>query len=273
MAEQIQDSSPRPISEPDPAFTLFPRLPIELRLRIWRLALPGARCVSLYTENDIPTAGLKHYYTAILNQRLPITLQVNVESRTETLRHYQILYQSDAPGFNSSTKKYDRPLCINPKADTVMLSTDSFSESRRGMYGPPLQMRVTFTNWMAYLDNSLSGGLKSLRFMHIIDDIYLEESRIGTILFPEGPPEQVPRGMQLFHRLEKLNISFRDRYAQEELNVSNLLSHQQNILEWYQKYHDTEPNCQIPDIISTVNSLNLDRIKDIGRVTRPKSYS
>jgi 2EXR family len=42
-----------PSSVPDLiAFTLFPKLPVEIQLKIWKLTMPGPRIVSALTTPD-----------------------------------------------------------------------------------------------------------------------------------------------------------------------------------------------------------------------------
>lgn len=54
-------------------FSLFPRLPRELRLMIWRLTLPRPRRIR---QNE--------------NRMYPITLSINQESRAMALQHYKV---------------------------------------------------------------------------------------------------------------------------------------------------------------------------------------
>jgi hypothetical protein len=79
------------------SFTLFPKLPIELRLKIWRYTFPRGRYINLddhdefalyssYQPTDHATDELKK------EPLLPVTLSVNKESREETLKHYIIAF-------------------------------------------------------------------------------------------------------------------------------------------------------------------------------------
>ncbi|KAF7861459.1 hypothetical protein EAF04_008024 [Stromatinia cepivora] len=64
------------------AFHPFPRLPLELRRKIWRSSLPGPRLIriSLRGENFMSNAALS------------IGLQICKESRDETLRFYKLCF-------------------------------------------------------------------------------------------------------------------------------------------------------------------------------------
>jgi len=47
------DSVPPSIQEPAQEFTCFPKLPIELRLKIWECHLPGPRIIEIYEEERL----------------------------------------------------------------------------------------------------------------------------------------------------------------------------------------------------------------------------
>jgi hypothetical protein len=83
---------------------------------------------------------------------------MNVESRLETLRHYQILWSSNSPGFKTGFAIIDRPLIVNTELDTVVLKLTSrsmfSSENMIGYRGPRL--------WVDYLEGALKGGLQSI---------------------------------------------------------------------------------------------------------------
>ncbi|KAH6712604.1 hypothetical protein BKA61DRAFT_676419 [Leptodontidium sp. MPI-SDFR-AT-0119] len=95
------------LGDPLDTFTCFPKLPIELRLKVWRWSFPRGREVSiaheLFSENPfsvfIGDPSLVDYYSTEreLNDKnasssLPPTLFVNQESRQETLRHYVVVF-------------------------------------------------------------------------------------------------------------------------------------------------------------------------------------
>lgn len=54
-----------PHSEVLEEFTVFPKLPIELRLRIWKFTLPGPRIVQvMYNEADLVSNSPERYRVA-----------------------------------------------------------------------------------------------------------------------------------------------------------------------------------------------------------------
>jgi hypothetical protein len=62
-------------------FTMFPKLAPELRIEIWKLALPEPRTIAIDTN---------HYqFTITESEKSPILLHVNKEARSVALRRYQ----------------------------------------------------------------------------------------------------------------------------------------------------------------------------------------
>lgn len=85
-------------------FILFPKLPVEVRLMIWRLAFPPPRRIDISerypyywwhseTPSDvvIPPSCLRNKNDPHNEDNLPVTLSVNRESRQETLKHYDVV--------------------------------------------------------------------------------------------------------------------------------------------------------------------------------------
>lgn len=100
-------------------FHLFPDLPTELRLKIWRFARPKPRKVIL--NPDIRLERIIDYIVNIrkilLSQRytgLPAILHVNSESRNEILRSYIIVHRTDGV------------ICFDPARDSVQLLLDGY---------------------------------------------------------------------------------------------------------------------------------------------------
>jgi hypothetical protein len=72
-------------------FTLFPKLPPEVRLTIWDMALPGPRVITILPGPGCPTPG---YQFGKCDQP-PVHLQVNVEARSTTLKTYSLDFDCD----------------------------------------------------------------------------------------------------------------------------------------------------------------------------------
>jgi 2EXR family len=91
-----------------PTFTLFPKLAVELRLRIWELALPGPRLVEM--RSDACPRDNSHRST-------PSILHVCSESRAEALKWYTAL----PLGLASDPL---RAVYVNFEIDTLYFSVD-----------------------------------------------------------------------------------------------------------------------------------------------------
>lgn len=98
-------------------FHSFPRLPVEVRAMIWKLAEPGPRLVELrpaahsgYCQHDFVTTGF------------PASLHVSRESRAEILKTYELAF--DNP-------KYAIPVYFNFRKDTLYIRTMPRKDNRR----------------------------------------------------------------------------------------------------------------------------------------------
>jgi hypothetical protein len=55
------------------------------------------------------------------NLPLPVTLHVNNESRTETLKHYCVVFRQDSPYRKIKNKAAELLLCFDPAKDSLYL--------------------------------------------------------------------------------------------------------------------------------------------------------
>ena len=112
-------------SEPLATFTLFPKLPIELRLKIWRASFPRGREVNFAAVR--PNASREDEVTSMEDDSpLPATLSVNRESRHETLKHYLVVLRDEYNGDSSAKKQ--KPFVYNPKLDIAWLAPFTVQE-------------------------------------------------------------------------------------------------------------------------------------------------
>ena len=90
----VASISPQKISpsEPKPTFTLFPKLPTELRHKIIRYSLPGPRLVHLYFKKGDFSYENGAISPMISEVEFPVMLHVCRESRQETLKSYQLQF-------------------------------------------------------------------------------------------------------------------------------------------------------------------------------------
>jgi len=109
----------------EPRFTLFPKLPLELRRMIWTLALPDGRKVlfgrlkwKVSTEETYQSTDARH-------PQFPVLLRVNSESRRLTLENY-ILPCHDGP-FRAFRQRKSTE--VSP-GKTISASTTCFDPAR-----------------------------------------------------------------------------------------------------------------------------------------------
>lgn len=145
-----------PEAEERGEFSLFPKLPLELRLRIWVMSFKKQHVdldiQSLWGSRGAPTwVGP----VASVRQQFPTTLHVNRESRIETLSRYCIVI----PGGIRATRAR-LPICVN-------LSLDSFSSSL-DLLGDEKYAK-DYTKWLTKLDSIAHGGLKAVKELEIRD--------------------------------------------------------------------------------------------------------
>ena len=119
-------------------FTLFPKLPIEIRLKIWRTTFPRGKMVHLGDECILRSMGCGRLTIGTSQQPptpfyplrveietpLPVTLRIDSESRHETLRHYIIVHRTGLglPPSAPARMRKARPFCYNPKLDTAWIT-------------------------------------------------------------------------------------------------------------------------------------------------------
>jgi len=109
-------------------FHFFPKLLIELPHDIWRCCFPRPRKISL-NESDIATCFWSLDIEAELKKQaktpLPITLQVNRESRYITKPYFCLRFHEDR------TKPWQRrPLCVRPEVDSLSVDHEANPEFR-----------------------------------------------------------------------------------------------------------------------------------------------
>ncbi|KAK0101130.1 hypothetical protein ONS95_012889 [Cadophora gregata] len=97
-------------------FSFFSKLPLELRIMIWKASLPRGRLVNL--NNEMTQLFCTSHKRGACGTPFPVSLHVNQESRRETLRCYQIFRLEDFP-FDIETHFWcrRRPICFSPSRD------------------------------------------------------------------------------------------------------------------------------------------------------------
>ncbi|KAE9367323.1 hypothetical protein N431DRAFT_470762 [Stipitochalara longipes BDJ] len=122
-------------------FTLFLKLPSELRFMVWHECFPRGREVNFGEEivlKSIPQSSREGIVSFDDLDPLPITLQINMESRRETERHYCIILRQSNREEPNDELRSERPFCYNPKLYTAWIN--------------PLALQTEFSKkWFAYL--------------------------------------------------------------------------------------------------------------------------
>ena len=91
------------------AFILFPQLPLEIRLMIWRESFPGPRRIDIKLgQFPRQTSGLC---------RPVISLKINQESRSETLKCYHIVFDPTTTDLFRNAP----PICLDVTRDTAVV--------------------------------------------------------------------------------------------------------------------------------------------------------
>jgi 2EXR family len=99
------DQGPPHSSKALDSFTLFPKLPIELKLKIWQRGFPTGREVNFAARGTNNSPRAKEVTQIEDNSPLPVTLYINRESRQENLKHYSVVLRSGYIGASARVKK------------------------------------------------------------------------------------------------------------------------------------------------------------------------
>jgi len=118
-------------------FTTFPKLPIEVRLKIWELSFCGPRTVVVEINRDD---------TFISDCPTPITLSINKEARQIAQESYK----------NLSAKDSTKPIYFSPPRDSINL---------RGL--SPFATDVGMTISISAAQREVLGWVQALKLEHV----------------------------------------------------------------------------------------------------------
>jgi hypothetical protein len=149
------------------SFTLFPKLSVEIRLKIWRLSFPNSRKVEFRWVVINPFDML---LAAVATN--PITLYVNQESREETLRFYEAAFQGIGDG----------TIYMNPDSDTFINPPPQKKRPKKPTtvpkYGSLYRDTLTRVQWLE-IDNPshMEGGLllKGIKEQPLYQDVLFND--------------------------------------------------------------------------------------------------
>jgi hypothetical protein len=220
-------------------FTLFPKLPIEIRLKIWHCMFAKRHIEldmrSCYledmgyhedTESPVHDKPPKPY--------IPATLAVNRESREENLRKYHFISfpRSHFEHFTSAVRqqfdldiKYG-PGWVNPSVDSIFFP-----------HPPAVMHDFFYVHWFSSMSFCIPDGLSNFRELEIrnawLDDTMVDEADdpqglllplfqlilhfhgLKTILLTgDNTPQYVPTDEHL-EKLRKMVVDFLERHANE----------------------------------------------------------
>jgi hypothetical protein len=102
-------------------FHLFPKLPSELRIKVWNIALSLPRVVRMSCKKE--RLKRTHHFTKsfVSHTAVPVLLQVCRESRLEGFLTYKPMFKTDtSPVYTYVSFEHDIILC----ADSVLLSME-----------------------------------------------------------------------------------------------------------------------------------------------------
>ena len=196
-------------------FTNFPKLPIEIRLKIWRSSFHSRRVrIDIhYTivppDNDSSESNSHEeddYDNSTQLQEcreegdFPITLFVNKESRTEALKHYCLLLQTKE---DLDTIFLRGPIWLNPEMDTVCVPLTTMVN---GWYG--------FFKWLSYVDSCIPGGLKAVCELEMSEACWDGGIRSS---FEEGY-DRIEKSLLRFSGLKRLRVTSACLWEHDELS-------------------------------------------------------
>jgi len=100
------------VLQPERAFSLFPKLPVELQTQIWLYILPGPRVIEIYKKWTTVIKGLvQQPYGSSLADHIPL-LRTSRHSREIALKFYKL-------GFSSQLA---RPVYFDATKDIILMS-------------------------------------------------------------------------------------------------------------------------------------------------------
>jgi hypothetical protein len=149
------------------SFTLFPKFPLEIKLKIWRLTFPANRKIEFCWHVINPFDML---LAAVATN--PITLYIDQESREETLRFYEKVFGGIGDG----------TIYINPDSDTVLFT--SAPEKKRSnqpavpKYGFLYRDILTKIQWLEIdKPSQMQGGLllEGIREQPLYQDVLFND--------------------------------------------------------------------------------------------------
>lgn len=144
----------------EPEFPLFPKLPIEVRILVWREAFSPGQVVCIgdsYVKRDINGHIIHNPFSVRPRFDHPITLHVNTESRTETQKHYRTIFRDINPDY--------APLRVVSAALSFSAARDIFCFGIYNVFKPS-------KSWFEDFEGNNPGCFDGIKKLQIIGDAW-----------------------------------------------------------------------------------------------------
>ena len=212
------------------AFTCFLRLPVELRLKIWRYTFPRGRRVHLSYR------GVRDDLTNPKDHGPLISLQINQESRTETLKQYCFIStDSCASAFGNI---YSPPILLlaNPDLDDLYLMDSD------------LHVLEPVDKWLEYVESRQNGFLSRITgFEYTICPF--DQSGLGRSLSlterPLGP-------LLLFSNLRWITLVVKISPPITPLTVASIEAFKENLSIFFKEHQRRSNDSRLVIITSRI---------------------
>ncbi|KAF7890077.1 uncharacterized protein EAF02_002492 [Botrytis sinoallii] len=225
------------------SFASFPRLPLELRNKIWQLAFEG-RTVTLHVHTFNQSCYFRSFIPRgikitldFVQANMPKTLWVNLESRKVTLSQYKDLIQNPA--------LFRDPVYFNSELDTMALEV--YFPTRPGKGCSWVRQKGARNHQKISLDlkdlaECAPNILKMVKSLYL-PMIMLEEEPAATY---RGILPTCWNGMVQFHSLELVTITGIESDFQHGMPVAFAKSAARYFQSSFEKEKCRFPDCHIP---------------------------
>ncbi|CZR52571.1 uncharacterized protein PAC_02448 [Phialocephala subalpina] len=179
-------------SNPDEDFTLFPKLPTEMRLKIWKFTTPTDRVIAITDKRyKLEENGPRGKFYAVISARyaIPAAMQACQEARTELMKQYTPILKEhlgDAVPFNF---QHDTLLMDGPDGATAFWS---FEKAGRKNSSTRKELAMIHNN-LKHL--AVQGSRVILRTINES----LQFTNLETLALPSNPYWSSPNGHVAFN--------------------------------------------------------------------------
>jgi hypothetical protein len=210
----------------DQDFHPFPKLPIELRLQIWRETFPKARNVYLGVQccNRRPCADL------------PVMLMVSRESREETLRHYIIFSQLEVNNLDSKDRNHPHHrnpsfICLNPSMDNIYMEFFHLFD----------KIKPSCNKLISTIRAKFPRQFSRIHKLHIYNCVWCEVFIRRSCCDSTGTWRSC---LELFRNLEEVRVtSVKHGPSGPIENVKD------GLLWWFERMAEREPGYKVPKVL------------------------